>query len=107
MRLLNLEFVQCAGADLPTEVVEHLEKTRPAPTLPDHCRILKGGRDNIHNVVDFCRACRIWPETICQELITYSGLSLPPECRLLDNPAILRTLPVELLTQLEFLVLAF
>ena len=28
LRLLNLEFLHRAGADLPTEVVEHLEKTR-------------------------------------------------------------------------------
>jgi len=59
MRLLNLEFLQRAGADLPTEVVEHLEKTRPAPTPPAHRRILKGRRDNIQDVVDFGRACDI------------------------------------------------
>jgi len=41
MRLLNLEFHQRAGADLRTEVVEHLEKTRPAPAPPAHRRILK------------------------------------------------------------------
>jgi len=41
MRMLNLEFLQRAGADLPTEVVEHLEKTRTAPTPPAHRRILK------------------------------------------------------------------
>jgi len=41
MRLLNLEFLQRAGADLPTEVVEHLEKTRPVPTPPAHRRLRK------------------------------------------------------------------
>jgi len=107
MRLLNLEFLQRAGADLPTEIVEHLEKTRPAPTPPAHCRILKGRRDNIHDVVDFGRACDISPETICWELIQYSRLSLPPERRLPENPAILPALLVELLTILEILVLAF
>jgi len=71
-RLLNLEFLQRAGADLPTEVVEHLETTRPAPTPPAHFRILKGRRDNINDVVDFERACHISPETICREWIQYS-----------------------------------
>jgi len=69
MRLLNLEFLQRAGGDLPTELVEHLEKTRPPPAPPAHRRILKGRRDIIHNVSDFGRACNISPETICQELI--------------------------------------
>jgi len=98
MRILNLEFLQRAGADLPTEVVEHFEKTRAAPTPPADRRILKGCRDNIHNVVDFGRACDISPETICRELIRYRRLRLPRECRLPENPAILRALPVELLT---------
>jgi len=65
MRSLNLEFRQSAGADLPTEVVEHLEKTRPTPTPPAHRRILKGRRDNIHDVIDFGRAYEISQETIC------------------------------------------
>jgi len=107
MRILNLEFLQRAGADLPTEVVEHLEKTRPAPTPPAHRGILKGRRDSIHDVVDFGRACDISPETICRELIPSSRLSLPPQRRLPENPAILRALPVELLTQLEIPVLVF
>jgi len=94
MRILNLEFPQRAGADLPTEVVEHLEKTRPAPTPPAHRRTLKGRRDNIHDVVDFGRACNICPETICRELIRYCRLNLPPERRLRENAAILRALPV-------------
>jgi len=107
MRILNLLFLQRPGADLPTEVVEHLEKTRPAPTRPAHRRILNRPRDNIHDVVDFGRACDISPETICRELIRYSRLSLPPERGLPEHPAILRALPVELLTQLEIPVLAF
>jgi len=107
MRILNLEFLQRAGADLPTEVVEHLEKTRPAPTPTAHRRILKERRDNIHDVVHFGRACDISPDTICPELIRYSRLSLPSERPLPENPAILRALRVELLTQLEILVQAF
>jgi len=73
MRLWNLEFLQRAGADLPTEVVEHLEKTCqwPAPTPPAYHMILKGRRDNIHDFVDFGRTCDISPERIGQELIQY------------------------------------
>ena len=67
MRTLNLEFLQRAGADLPTEVVEHLEKTRPALTPPAHQRILKGRRDNMHDVIDFGPVCEISPETICRK----------------------------------------
>jgi len=107
MRILNFQCLQRAGADLTTEVVEHLEKTRPTPTPPAHRRSLKGRRDNIHDVVHFRRACDMSPQTIWRELIRYSRLSLPPERRLLENLSILRALPVELLTQLEIPVLAF
>jgi len=79
MRLLNLGFLQRAGADLPTEVVKHPGKTRPAPTTPARRRILKGYRDNIHDVVDIGRVCDISPEMIIRALIQYSGLSLPAE----------------------------
>ena len=61
----------------------------------------------MHDVVDFSRAYDISPETICRKLIRYSRLSLPPERRLQEYPAILEALPVELLTQLEIPVLAF
>jgi len=98
MRILNLEFLQRAGADLPTDVVEQLERTRPAPTSPAHRRILKPRRANIPDVLDFGRACDLSPVTICQELIRSGQLSLRPEPRLPENPAILRALPVELLT---------
>jgi len=79
MTLLNLEILQRAGANLPTEVVEHLEKTRPAPTPPAHRRILKGRCHNIHDVIEFGRACDIPPGTICRELIPYSRRSPPPK----------------------------
>jgi len=78
MRLLNLQFLQRAEADLPTQVVEHLEKTRPTPTPPAHHRIPKACPDNIHNVVDCGRVCDISPETICGELIRYRKLAEDP-----------------------------
>ncbi len=107
MRLLNLEFLRHAGADLPGDVVEYLEKTSTAPAPPAYRRILKGRRDNVRDVVDFGRVLDVSPETICQELIRYSRLSLPLGRRLPEDPAILRSLPVELLTTLEIPVLAF
>ena len=107
MRPLHLELLQCAEADLPTEVVEHLAKSRLTPTLPAHRRILKVPCDNIHDLVDFVTVCDICPETICRKLIRYSLLTLPPKRRLPQNPPIPRALPVELLTQLEIPVPAF
>ena len=102
-----MQFLQRAGADLPTELVEHLDKTRAAPTPPAHRRILKRRRENIRNILDIGRPGNISPEAICRELKHYSRLSLSPKRRLPENLAILRALPVELLTQLDILVLAF
>ena len=45
MRLLNLEFKRHAGADIPGEDVEYLEKTRTAPAPPAYHRIPKGRHD--------------------------------------------------------------
>jgi len=89
MRLLNLEFLQRGGDDLPTEVVEHLEKSRHGPTRPAHSSILNGRRDNIDKFFGFGRACDISPKSICWELIRYSQLCLPPERRLPESRAIL------------------
>ena len=44
MRTMNLESLRRAGPDLLAGVVEHLEKTTPVPTPPDHRRVLKGRR---------------------------------------------------------------
>ena len=49
LRLLNLEFLLHAGADLPGEVVEYLEKTSTVPAPPAYHRILERGRDNGRN----------------------------------------------------------
>ena len=77
MRLLNLEFLRRTGADLPAEIVEHIEKTRTAPVPPAYGRILKGRRNDIRDVADFSRVSDISLETICGELIGYSRLSFP------------------------------
>jgi len=108
MRLLNLEFIRRAGADLPAELVEHLEETLTAPSAPPvYRRMLKGHRDDVRDVADFGRALKVSPGTICRELIRYSRRSLPLGRRLPEDPVILRSLPVELLTQLKIPVLAF
>ena len=87
--------------------MEHLDKTSPVSTTVTHRRILKGRRDDVSDVTDFCKVLGISPERICRELIRYSRDSLPSERRLPEDPAILGFLPVELLTQLEIPVLAF
>ena len=108
MRLLNLESLQGHGADLSTDVQQHLETTVSAVTAPvvDR-RILKGHRDDLSNVLDLSKVSGVSLDSICVELIRYSRHSLPSERRLPEDHAILRTLLVELLTQLEIPVLAF
>ena len=107
MRLLNLDSLRRRVAYLPADVVEHLDKTSPVSTPVTHRRILKGRRDDVSDVTDFCKVLGISPRRICRELIRYSRDSLPSERRLPEDPAILGFLPVELLTQLEIPVLAF
>lgn len=58
-------------------------------------------------MVHFGRVLDVFLEAISQELIWYSGMSLPLGCRLPEDLAILLLLPVELLTTLEIPVLAF
>ena len=108
IRLLNLEFLQRSRADLAAEVVEHLGETLTAPSAPPvYCRMLKGHRKDVRGVADFGRALKVSPETICREFIRYSRLSLLLGRRILEDPAILRSLPIELLRQLKIPVLAF
>ena len=59
------------------------------------------------DVLEFCRVLRIPLESVYRELIPYSRHNLPTEHRLPEDPVIIRSLPVELLTQLEVPVLAF
>ena len=107
MRLLNLDFLRRAGLELPADVVQHLEKTRTSQQPPSNRRVLKGRRDDIHDISDFGRVCNISPDTIRRELIRYSRLNLPHQQRLLEDGEILLTLPIELMTQLEIPVVAF
>lgn len=108
MRLLNLESLRRRGADLSADVLQHLESTTSAVTAPVvRRRILKGRRDDVSNVLDFSKVSGVSLESICRELIRYSRHNLPTERQLPEDHAILQSLPVELLTQLEIPVVAF
>jgi len=108
MRLLNLESLQARGADLSADVLQHLDRTTSTVSQPViRRRIQKGRREDVSNVVDFSRISGVSLEIIYCELIQYSRHNLPAGHRLPEDHAILRSLPVELLTQLEIPVLAF
>ena len=70
-------------------------------------RVLKGRREDVTNVVDFSRISGVSLEIIYRELTQYSRHNLPAAHRLPEDHAMLRSLPVELLIQLEIPVLAF
>jgi len=108
MRLLNLNSLRRRGANPGDDVLGYLDKTTSTVSTPaPRGRILKGRRDDLSDVLDFCKVFGISLDRICLELIRYSQHNLPTERRLPEEPAILQLLPVELLTQLEIPVLAF
>jgi len=107
MRLLNLESLRHGGADLSPDVVEQLDTTSTTPAPGIRRRMLKGRRDNVSNMGDVSRVLGVSIQIICRGLIRYSRHNLPPERHLPEDPEILESLPVELLTQLEIPVLAF
>ena len=77
-------------------------------SLPVICRrILKGRLGDVSNIVDFSRISGVSLEIIYRELIRYSRHNLPIHHGLPEDYAMLRSRPVELLTQLEVPVLAF
>ena len=107
MRLWTLESLRRHGADLDTDVLEHLDTTNTVLAPVPHGRYLKGRRGDVSDVLDFCRVLRISLESVYRELIRYSGHNLPTKRHLPKDLVILRSLPVELLMQLEVSVLAF
>ena len=108
MRLLNLNSLRRRGANLGDNVLGSLDKTTSAVSTPaPRARIVKGRRDDVSDVLDFCKVLGMSLDQICVEWIRYSRHNLPTERRLPEEPAILQLLPVELLTQLEITVLAF
>jgi len=72
-----------------------------------HRRLLKGRGDDVSNVLDISKMSRVSLQSICRELIRYSWHNLPTECQVPKDQAILPSLPVELLTQLQIRVVAF
>ena len=110
MRLLNLESLKCRDADLSGDVLHQLDGTAStvtgaAPVV--RRRVLKGRREDVSKVVDFSRISGVSLEIIYRELIRYSRHNLPAAHRLPEDHAMLRSLPVELLTQHEIPVLEF
>jgi len=109
MRLLNLESLKCRDPDLSGDLLHDLDRTAStvtaaAPVVPR--RVLKGSWEDVSNVVDFSRISGVSREIVYRELIRYSRHNLPAAHRLPEDHAILRSLPVELLTQREIPVLA-
>ena len=108
MRFSNLNSLRRRGANLGDDVLCYLAKTTSTVSTPAPLgRLLKGCRDDVFAILDFCKVLGISLDRICLEWIRYSGHNLPTERRLPEEPAILQLLPVELLTQLEIPVLAF
>ena len=107
LRLLNLVSVLHHGGVLSTDVLQHLDRMSAVTTPVVLSRILKGRRDDMSNILDFAKVSRVSLESIYHELIQYTCHNLPTEHWLLEHHVILQTLPVELLTQLKNLVLAF
>jgi len=107
MRLLNLESLRRCGADLSPDLVAQFDTTSTT-IAPDICRrMLKGRRDDVSNMADFSRVLGVSLQIICRGLIRYSRHNLQPERRPPEDPEILESLPLELLTQLEIPVLSF
>ena len=108
MRLLKLPSLKTCGADLSPDLLKHLDRTTSTISPPVICtRILKGGRGNVSNIVDFSRISGVSLEIIYRELIRYSRHNLLIDHGLPEDYATLRSLPIELLTQLEVPVLIF
>jgi len=68
---------------------------------------LKGRRGDVSNIVDFSQISGVSLESIYRELIRYSRHNLPIDYGLPEDHVMLRSLPIELLTQLEVPVLTF
>jgi len=108
LRLLSLKPLRHRGADLFADVLQHLVTTTSAATvLVFRRRLLKGGRDDVSDVLDFSNVSGVPLEIIYRKLIRYSRHNLPTERQLPTDDAILQLLPVELLTQLKIPVVAF
>jgi len=108
MRILNLQSLKTRGADLSPDVLKHLDRTTSTVSPSVICRrILKRPWCDVSNIADFCRISGVSLQIIYRELIRYSRNNLPIDHGLPEDHATLRSLPIELLTQLEVPVLTF
>jgi len=108
MRLLNLQLLKNRGADLSPDVLKHLDRTTSTVSPRVICRrILKGRRGAVSNIVDFSQILGVSLEIIYCELIRDSRHNQPIDNGLPEDHATRRSLPIELLTQLEVRVLTF
>ena len=89
MRLLTLEYLRRYTANLDTDVLEHLDTTITVSAPVPRGRLLKGRRNDVSDILHFCRVTRIFLESVYRELIRYSQYSLPTERRLPEDPVIL------------------
>ena len=90
---LNLESLKCRNADLPGDVLHHLDRTASTVTAAAPVvrrRVLKGHREDVSNVVDFSRISGVSLEIIYRELIRYSRHNLPAAHPLPEDHAMLR-----------------
>ena len=69
MRLLTLESLSRHGANLDTDVLEHLDTTNTVSAPVPRGRLLKECRGDVSDVLDFCRVLRISLESVYRELI--------------------------------------
>jgi len=110
MRLLNLQSLKSRDADLLPDVLHHLDRTASTVTAAGpvvRWRVLKVRREDVSNVVDFSQISGVSLEIIYGELIRYSRHKQPAAHRLPEDHAMLRSLPVELLSRLQIPLLAF
>jgi len=108
MRLLNLQSLKNCSADISPDVLKDLDSTTSTVSPLVICRrILKGRQGDVSNIVDFSQISGVSLEIIYGELIRYSRHNLPIDHGLPEDHATLRSLPIELLTQLELPVLTF
>jgi len=110
MLLLNLESLKCHDTDLSGDIFYHLHRTASTVTVAApvaHRRVLNGRREDVSHVMGFSRISGVSLEIIYRKLIRYSRPNLPAAHCLPEDHAMLRSLPVELLTQVEIPVVAF
>jgi len=78
MRPLNLHSLRRRRANLRDDVLGYLDKpTSTVSTPAPRGRILKGRRDYVSDVLDFCKVLGISLDRICLQLIPYSRHNLP------------------------------